>query len=156
MVVDKEIECFEHLGTGWVANYYDLNYPDGYFNLQYDDRSIFCSPDERSKIHEISAIQLVNMMQNNIKHRIDSDTIPPTKQPEPIEDTSVLHTSFDTNNSENDSIIVKSFADNSALIRVETLEENTVCSLEFDLPFSAVKKLKSALDAIIDLEGVNK
>lgn len=156
VVVDEEIKYFEHLGTGWVANYYEFDNPDGKFKLQYDNRNIYCSSSERSKIHEINAIQLINEMYNNTIHWLNLDTIPPTKQPEPIEDTSILHTSFDTNNSENDSIIVKSFADNSAVIRVETLEENTVCSLEFDLPFSAVKKLKSALDAIIDLEGVNK
>lgn len=156
VVVDVPIKWYEHLGTNWIANYQEWDDSKGWFKLLYNHKHIYCKQDELYKIHEITVKQLMDMTYNNEIHWIDADCIPPTKPSELIEDNTILHTSFDTNNSENDSIIIKSFADNSALLKVETLENNNVASLEVDLPFSAVKKLKSALDAIIDLEGVNK
>lgn len=119
-----------------------------------DGRSYALSAERLDKVNDAEQLrfdEVVNLQADFIHHgslnvQLNDET----------EDLTVIQTSFDTNNGDDDSISIKSYQDGSVLLTIETSEDGHGVSYELDLPLAAVKKLTTTLNSAVELSEVFK
>lgn len=135
-----------HISKNISGNVYNVTLLDG--------RTYSLSSERLDKVNDAEQLRLdemVNLQADFIHHgslnvQLNDET----------EDLTVIQTSFDTNNGDNDSISIKSYQDGSVLLTIETSEEGHGVSYELDLPLAAVKKLTTTLNSAVELSEVFK
>lgn len=119
-----------------------------------DGRSYALSSERLDKVNDAEQLRrdgIVHFQAEFIQHgsinvQLNDDT----------DDLTVIQTSFDTNNGDDDSISIKSYQDGSVLLTIETSEDGHGVSYELDLPLAAVKKLTTTLNSAVELSEVFK